>query len=165
MTYSIGVTLCSFLGNSKVIQLYTELAKTFVCIFLWNLFGQPHTHIWCWFSHYIVSNSCDPHGSSLGSSVHGIFQARILEWFPSPGIFPTQGLNPHVLHLLHCRQILYLWVITEAFSDYFPLRFIIGYWICNMTKHISESKEVDLASSFWGGQTVESHVGRMLLNK
>ena len=35
---------------------------------------------------------CDPH-----RLVHGILQARILEWvapFPSPGIFPTQGSNP-----------------------------------------------------------------------
>ena len=42
-----------------------------------------------------------------GSSVHGILQARILEWVAIPfsrGIFPTQGLNPG---LLHCRQILY----------------------------------------------------------
>ena len=43
-----------------------------------------------------------------GSSVHGILQARILEWLVShsllQGIFPTQGLN---LGLLHCRWILY----------------------------------------------------------
>ena len=41
------------------------------------------------------------------SSVHGILQARILEWVASPfsrGIFPTQGLNPG---LLHYRRILY----------------------------------------------------------
>ena len=41
-----------------------------------------------------------------GSSVHGILQARILEWAAisfSRGIFPTQGLNPC---LLNCRQIL-----------------------------------------------------------
>ena len=42
-----------------------------------------------------------------GSSVHGISQARILEWvaisFPR-GIFPTQGWN---FGLLHCGQILY----------------------------------------------------------
>ena len=40
-------------------------------------------------------------------TVHGILQARILEWvaFPfSRGIFPTQGLNPG---LLHCRWIIY----------------------------------------------------------
>ena len=42
-----------------------------------------------------------------GSSVQGILQARMLEWAAMPssrGMFPTQGLNPH---LLHCRQILY----------------------------------------------------------
>ena len=48
---------------------------------------------------------CDPIDCSLpGSSVHGILQARILEWaaiFPLQGIFPTQGLNLHLLHLLH----------------------------------------------------------------
>ena len=44
-----------------------------------------------------------------GSSVHGILQARILEWvatslFPSQGIFLTKGLKPG---LPHCRQTLY----------------------------------------------------------
>ena len=44
--------------------------------------------------------------SPPGSSVHGILQARILEWVatPSRGIFLIQGSN---LGLLHCRQILY----------------------------------------------------------
>ena len=48
---------------------------------------------------------CDPMDSSLlGSSVHGISQAEILEWvsiFYSRGIFLTQGLNPHLL----CWQV------------------------------------------------------------
>ena len=52
---------------------------------------------------------CDPMDCSPpGSSVHGILQARILEWVGChsllQGIFPTQGLN---LGFLHCRQILY----------------------------------------------------------
>ena len=50
---------------------------------------------------------CDPMGCSPpGSSVHGILQARILEWVATvlQGIFLTQGSNPG---LLHCRQILY----------------------------------------------------------
>ena len=46
--------------------------------------------------------------SSLsGSSVHGIFQAIVLEWTAisfSRGVFPTQGWNPG---LPHCRQTLY----------------------------------------------------------
>ena len=46
--------------------------------------------------------------SPPGSSVHGILQARRLEWVAIPfsrgWIFPTQGSN---LGLLHCKQILY----------------------------------------------------------
>ena len=46
--------------------------------------------------------------SPPGSSVHEIFQARILEWvamlFSLQGIFLTQGLNLHLLRLLH-RQV------------------------------------------------------------
>ena len=49
---------------------------------------------------------CDPMDYSLpGSSDHGIFQARILEWVAiSFSSFPTQGLN---LGLPRCRQMLY----------------------------------------------------------
>ena len=45
---------------------------------------------------------CNPMDCSLpGSSVHGISQARILEWVnisSSREIFPTQGSNSHLLH-------------------------------------------------------------------
>ena len=40
---------------------------------------------------------CDPMDCSLpDSSVHGIFQASILEWvpFPSPGYLSNQGIKP-----------------------------------------------------------------------
>ena len=43
---------------------------------------------------------CNP----LGSSVHGILQARILEWVLPQGIFLTQGLNSA---LPYFRQVLY----------------------------------------------------------
>ena len=50
---------------------------------------------------------CNPMDCGLlGSSVHGISQARTLEWVVISflqGIFPTQGSN---LHLLHYRRIL-----------------------------------------------------------
>ena len=42
--------------------------------------------------------------SQPGSSVHGFLQARILKWVAIPssrGIFLTQGLNLHLLRLLH----------------------------------------------------------------
>ena len=48
---------------------------------------------------------CNPMNCSLSSStVHGIFQVRILEqvaFFPLQGIFPTQGWKLHLLHLLY----------------------------------------------------------------
>ena len=51
------------------------------------------------------STLCKPMDySSPGSSVHGIIQAKILKWvaiFSSRGIFPTQGVNPWLLCLLH----------------------------------------------------------------
>ena len=67
---------------------------------------------------------CDPMDHSPpGTSVHGILQARILEEILLlQGIFPTKGLNSHLLQLLHCRHILYLWAIREAskFMQAFP---------------------------------------------
>ena len=57
----------------------------------------------------IVSNFCDAVDCSLpGSSVHGIFQTRILEQVAisySRGSSLIQRLNPCLLCLLHCRHI------------------------------------------------------------
>ena len=58
---------------------------------------------------------CDPVDCSLlDSSVHGISQARVLEWIAisfSRGFFLTQGSNTH---LLLGRWILYHWATREA---------------------------------------------------
>ena len=54
-----------------------------------------------------VTQSCLTLWDPMHCIVHGILQARILEWvaFPiSRGVFPTQGSNPG---LPHCRWILY----------------------------------------------------------
>ena len=61
--------------------------------------------------------------SPPGSSIHRIFQARILVWVAIPfsrEIFPTQRLNPG---LLHCRQILYCQ--SHQGSSSFSIRFIL----------------------------------------
>ena len=52
---------------------------------------------------FFATNSSDC--SPPGSSVHEIFQARILEWvlFLLQWIFPTQESNPSLLRLLHWR--------------------------------------------------------------
>ena len=54
-----------------------------------------------------VTQSCPTLCNLRDYTVHGILQARILEWVSLSlfqRIFPTQGLNPG---LQHCRKILY----------------------------------------------------------
>ena len=71
---------------------------------------------------------CDPMDwSPRGSSVHGIFQPRILTGFHFllQGIFPTQGLSSCLLQLLHCRWILYHrhHLGSPVFSE-------LGFYLC-----------------------------------
>ena len=61
-----------------------------------------------------VTQSCPILCNPMDYTIHGILQARKLEWvaFPfSRGIFPTQGSNPG---LPHCRRILYQLSHQEA---------------------------------------------------
>ena len=46
----------------------------------------------------------DSPGKNTGVGCHVLLQ----------GIFPTQGLNPSLLCLLHCRRILYPWSPTPG---------------------------------------------------
>ena len=61
---------------------------------------------------------CNPMDGSMPTfSIHGIFQARILEWvchFLFQGIFPTQGSN---LGIPHCRQTLYCLSYQGSFLE------------------------------------------------
>ena len=74
---------------------------------LWN--GRQYTNLWCRERdcyHYHTKESesevaqscpCDPIDGSLpGSSVHGIFQARVLEWIAISfsGDLPNPGIEP-----------------------------------------------------------------------
>ena len=66
-------------------------------------------------SHSFVSSFCDPMDHSPpGSSVHGILQARILEWAacPPPGDHPNSGGLTCLYYV--DRQILYHWALREA---------------------------------------------------
>ena len=55
----------------------------------------------------LVTQSCPTLCDPPGSAIHGILQAKILEYFLLQGIFPTQGLNLVHLCLLHCEKVLY----------------------------------------------------------
>ena len=75
------------LNNVKIIIFLIYVPNVELGDGLQSLLGnQTSVHInvdsgWWRFSHSVMSDSCDPMDCSLpGSSVHGIFQARILEW-------------------------------------------------------------------------------------
>ena len=60
---------CLLLGSES---LFLRSGHGQVTMFLWW---------WWWFSHWVKSDSCGPMDCILpGSSVHGILQARVLEW-------------------------------------------------------------------------------------
>ena len=55
--------------------------------------------------------------------VHGIFPARILGWVASfllQRIFQTQGLNPHILCLLHWQADFFLTIRATWEAPYSP---------------------------------------------
>ena len=82
-----------------------------------------------------------------GSSVHGISQARMLEWVAisssREGIFPTQGSNPELQYLLYCRQIVYHWATWEAHSYNYGniLSFLTILWRINSSLQLGWMNE------------------------
>ena len=95
-----------------------------VCVCTWVLVTRSYL------------NLCDPMDCNLpGSSVDGIFQARILEWVDIP--FLTQGLN---LGLLHCRQILYHLSHQGSPGEVIVLlKFLWDTWVRTNNAHFRDS--------------------------
>ena len=79
----------------------------------------------------VMSNSATPWTAADTLQLHGVQLIRLLwPWnFPSKnsgvsyhvllqGIFPTQGSNSCLPHLLNCRRILHYWTTKETLSYY-----------------------------------------------
>ena len=109
-----------------------------------------------------------------GSSIHGIFQAKILEWVAShfllQGIFPTHRWNTCLLHLLpwswilyhflkyfYCLLCLFLCVISLAF--WFKIYFSIfkGLYLCLGSYHCNAFYN-DISSIQFSSVQLLSHV-------
>ena len=87
---------------------------------LFELLGNPNTCICYVLICFSGVRSSPMDHSSQGSSVHGTSQARILGWVDMPPFRPSfrpRGSNPCLLHLLHCRGILYCWAAREAYMS------------------------------------------------
>ena len=80
-----------------------------VCVYIYILCVNVCVCVLCTLFLQSCLTLCDPMDCRPpGSFVHGILQARILEWVALlQGIFLTQGSSPCLLKLLIYKQILY----------------------------------------------------------
>ena len=95
---------------------------------------------------------CGPMDCSLpGSSVHVIFQARILEWFRVAISYSTGSSLPRdPTHILHCRRILYYCATWEAQMVTFFTRNKSKGRACNLYPWECFSKGICLCETFQG---------------
>ena len=118
-----------FLGSLKILQtpyltlildpiidnfsIFYTFYNLFLFLHKWTYILNPKHHVteakdWkasvCAQTCLILCDSVDRSWS--GSSVFGTSQARILKilLFPPPGVYPTQGSNPCLLHLLYWQM-------------------------------------------------------------
>ena len=92
LTPFIPASAWLFIATCRGFHQYSSLEFSILLIIVWKV---------------KVAQSCLTLCNPVDCIVHGILQARILEWVAisfSRGIFPTQGSNPG---LLYCRQTLY----------------------------------------------------------
>ena len=82
---------------------------------------------------WLLENSRRVHPCSVASNTvrsYGLYPATLLCPWELPGkntgvgghfllqrIFPTQGSNPYLLSLLHCRQMLYHWAVRDTLTN------------------------------------------------
>ena len=146
----LACPLC--LSHKKQLPIYNH-SWSFPSIWPWIEYSKPWYVLWIFFfffaewlneceseSHSVASDSLRPHGlynpwNSPGQNT-GVGSLSLLQ-----GIFPTQGLNPG---LLHCRRILYQlshkgspeWMCTEAIVYLcIQSRFILPSELCFFSSH------------------------------
>ena len=105
----------------------------------WICFFWPPKHYEhaCVLSRFSYVRLCDPmDSSSPGSSVHGILQAKILEWVVTPslqGSFLTQGSNLRLLCLLYWQVCCVFFTTSTLWEAPKALYEVQNYYSMNTT--------------------------------
>ena len=151
------------LGLHRVGHDWSDLAAAAACMyypeidFCHLLMYQRHSLGICvyyilfiyFFSTYILCSVAPIMSDTNSLWPHGLQATRLLcPWnFPGDntglvchvllqGVFLTQGSKPHLLHLLHCRWILYHWATWEAlFSVHFYIYFLQASLVIQLVKN------------------------------
>ena len=107
------------MGSHRVGHDWRDIAAAAACCYIYfkvkstTVFRRPSTMMCaCMLSHFsyvLFTARQAPLSTGFSGRNTGVGRHALLK-----GIFPTQGSNPCLLRLLHCRQILYHWVTREA---------------------------------------------------
>ena len=100
--------------------------------------AQSLNHVWLWNPMDCSLPDSSLHGDSPGKNT-GVGCHALLQ-----GIFPTEGSNPGLLLLLHCRQTLYCWTAESLGNPYYIILYIISYHIISC-QHIILYKISDMS--------------------
>ena len=108
-----NIKLCFSVTIDDVFSSFGSSFKNWICIIMQacQMKAVSFLRCMCAKSRLSCPTLCDPKDRSPpGSSVHGILQARILDWAAMPSSerpAQTQRANLCLLQLLHCRWSLY----------------------------------------------------------
>ena len=97
-------TKCAMINMILIKQNFVLMLNIYVCMCPKNRLSGVQLFVTLWTIACQAFLSWDSPGKNTGVGCHALLQ----------GIFPTQGLNPYLLRLLHCRQILYHWATGKA---------------------------------------------------
>ena len=111
--FPLGWTCLIFLQSKGLSSLFSNTtSKASVLCYIDSRKLTVLCAVLCWFQLFATPQSVvcqapcpwDCPGKNTGGGCHFLLQ----------GIFPAQGWNQYLLHLLHCRQILHYWATGEA---------------------------------------------------
>ena len=106
--------------------------------------------MWWWFSCQVVSNSCDPMDCSLpGSSVHGILQARIVEWVATSFSRGSSWLRNRTWVSCIAGRWFTDWAMGEAQSSIVNENEREGIWVCFQFSSVQSLSHVRLFATPW----------------
>ena len=119
--YLVFVFLCLTFSFNNALKIYTMLSQmadfplyTYICVCVCVCVYV------CMLVSQLCLAPCDPMGCSLpGSTVHGILQARILEWVDIPFSRESSRLGDWTQispGLLHCSRFLTVWATGGLYS-------------------------------------------------